>query len=192
MHASRFAALVGALLLVSGGSPSHPCCPRLAGADDKGAVVKVNKMTSTAPADWKSEKPKYTLRSYQFRLAGANDRGDAELSVRPNSSPNVEKEFPRWKAQFVVPEGKTADDLGKTAKWDVPGATVNVLDVSGTWKYKERPFDPKSKEELKDDYRVIWVVISDKDESTHVQLSGPRETVDKHYAAFEKWVKALK
>jgi len=66
----------------------------------------------------------------------------------------------------------------------VPGATVDVLDVSGTWKYRERPFDPKSKEEIRDDYRVIWVVVADKDEATHIRLSGPRETVEKHYAPF--------
>ena len=187
MHALRFAALVTVIAVASGGSR-----PPLAGADDKGTVVKVNKMTATAPADWKSEKPANRLRSYQFKLPGANDRGDAEVVVMPESSPDVEKNFPRWKAQFVPPEGKTADDISKTAKWDVPGATVNVLDVSGTWKYKERPFDPKSKEELKDDHRVIWVVVSDKDETTHVRLSGPREAVEKHAAAFEKWVKSLK
>jgi hypothetical protein len=187
MHALRFAALVTVIAVASGGSR-----PPLAGADDKGTVVKVNKMTATAPADWKSEKPANRLRSFQFRLPGADGRGDAEVYVMPESSPNVEKEFPRWKAQFVPPEGKTAEDISKTAKWDVPGATVNVLDVSGTWKYKERPFDPKSKEELRDDYRVVWVVVSDKDETTHVRLSGPRETAEKHYAAFEKWIKSLK
>lgn len=182
MHASRFAGLlVAGLALVLAAS-----------AQDAGTAVKVNRMTAPAPADWKNEKPANRLRSYQFKLPGANDRPAAEVYVMPESSPNVEKEFPRWKAQFVVPEGKTADDLGKSAKWDVPGATVTVLDVSGTWKYRERPFDPKSKEELKDDYRVIWVVVADKDEATHIRLSGPRETVEKHHAAFEKWVKSLK
>ena len=175
-----------AAVLASGGSR-----PPLAAADD-GTPVKVNKMTATAPAGWKSEKPANRLRSYQFKLPGAAGRGDAELVVMPESSPDVAKNFPRWKAQFVPPEGKTADDLGTTKKLDVPGATVDVLDVSGTWKYRERPFDPKSKEEIRDDYRVVWVVVADKDEATHLRLSGPRETVEKHSAEFEKWVKSLK
>ena len=182
MHASRFAgAMAAGLALVLAAT-----------AQDKGTAVKVNKLSAAAPAEWKSEKPANRLRSYQFKLPGANDRGDAEVIVMPESSPDVEKNFPRWKAQFVPPDGKTADDLGKTAKWDVPGSTATVLDVRGTWKYKERPFDPKSKEELKDDYRVVWVVVADKDEAAHIRLSGPRETVEKHYAAFEKWVKSLK
>ena len=55
------------------------------------------------------------------------------------------------------------------------------------WCLRER-----SKEELKDDYRVVWVVLADGDEATHLRLSGPREIVDQHYPAFEAWLKSLK
>lgn len=161
-------------------------------ADDKAAAVKVNKLSAPAPAGWKAEKPKYTLRSHQFRLPGADGQGDAEVIVSPQSSPDVAKNFPRWKASFVAPEGKTPDDVSKAAKWDVPGATADVLDVTGTWKYKERPFDPKSKEMLLDNHRVIWVIVADKDEATHLRLSGPAATVAKHAAGFEAWVKSLR
>jgi hypothetical protein len=163
-----------------------------AGADDKPTAVKVNKLSAAAPADWKSEKPANRLRSFQFKLPGAADHADAELAVYPESIPAVEKTFPKWKATFVPPEGKTVDDISKTAKWDVSGVTVNVLDVTGTWKFRERPNDPKSKEMLLDNYRVIWVIVADADEATHLRLSGPAPSVDKHAAAFEKFVKSLK
>jgi hypothetical protein len=160
-------------------------------ADDKGTAVKVGSLTATAPADWKSEKPANRLRSHQFKLPAAPDHPEAEVIVMPDSTADVEKTFPRWKASFVPPEGKTEPDA-KTAKWDVKGATVNVLDVSGTWKYRERPFDPKSKEELKQDYRAVWVIVADTDGATHVRLRGPIPSVEKNYKAFEAWVKALK
>ncbi len=161
-----------------------------ASADDKGAAVKVGKRSAAPPAGWKAEKPANRLRSYQFKLPG--DGGDAELIVMPDSNPDPEKSFPRWKAGFVPPEGKTVDDLSKTGKFEVAGATVDVLDVTGTWKYKERPFDPKSKEEMRENYRVVWAIVADKDEAVHVRVSGPKETVDKHYPAVEGWLKALK
>ena len=161
-------------------------------AQDKGTTVKVGALSATAPADWKSEKTANRLRSHQFKLPAAPDHAAAEVIVSPESSADVEKNFPRWKATFVPPEGKVADDLGKASKWDVKGATVNVLDVSGTWKYRERPFDPKSKEELKEDYRVVWVIVADKDEATHLRISGPAPSVEKNMKAFEAWVKALK
>src|SRR5262245_58336156 len=164
-------------------------------ADDKHVVVKLAKLSATAPKDWKNEKPSNLLRKYQFKLPGAKDHPEAELSIMGESKPGTEKNFPGWKAQFEVPEGKTIDDISKTAKWDVPGATVNVLDITGTWKYKERPLDTKVK--LLDDWRVIWVIVEEKDkngevEAHHFRLSGPSVTVDEHAKAFEKWIKSFK
>ena len=159
---------------------------------DKATVVKVGSLTASTPADWKKEKPSNLLRSFQFKLPGEKDHPDAELAVFPESQPSPDKNFPKWKAQFVPPEGKTVDDISKTGKWDVKGATVTYLDVSGTWKYKERPQDPKSKEMLLDDYRVIWVIVAEKEEATHIRLSGPAVSVEKQFKAFEEWVKSLK
>jgi len=168
--------------------------PLLATADDKPVKVKLGKLSAEAPAAWKSEKVANRLRSYQFKVLGEKGGpGDAELFVMPESDPKAEKVFPRWKGTFVPPEGKTADDVGKVKKIEgVKGAKIDVLDCYGTWKYRERPFDPKSKEELKDDHRVIWVIVNDDDEASHIRFAGPKETVDKHYPEFEKFLKSLK
>ena len=179
----------------------HLCCLLLAAgvalagaraADDKPVVVKLNKLSAPAPATWKKEKPNNLLRTYQFNLPGAKDHPEAELAVYNESLPGAAKNFPKWKNTFVPPEGKTVEDIAKTAKWEVPGAKVEVLDVTGTWKYKERPQDPKSKEMLLDDWRVIWVIVEEKDETHHFRLSGPEQTVNEHAKAFEKWVKSFK
>jgi hypothetical protein len=165
--------------------------PLLATADDKPVVVKLNKLKAEVPPEWKSEKPKFTLRSYQFKVPG-KDGEDAEIAVYPESHPNPEKSHPRWKATFVPPEGKTIDDISKVTTSEIPGAKLTFLDITGTWKYKEAPQDPKSKEMLLDDYRVVWVIVVEKDEATHIRFAGPKATVDKNYAAFEKWLKSLK
>lgn len=168
--------------------------PFLAAADDKPVKVKLGKLSAEAPADWKSEKVANRLRAYQFKLPGEKGGpGDAELMIMVESEPKPEKVFPRWKGTFVPPDGKTAEDVGKTSKIEgVKGAKIDVLDCYGTWKYRERPFDPKSKEELKDDYRVIWVIVNDDDEACHIRLSGPKETVDKYQPGLVKFLKALK
>ena len=168
--------------------------PLFAAADDKPVKVKLGKLSAEAPAAWKSEKVANRLRSYQFKLPGEKGGpGDAELIVMPESDPKAEKVFPRWRATFVPPEGKTAEDVGKVTKIDgVKGARIDVLDCYGTWKYRERPFDPKSKEELRDDHRVIWLIVNDDDEACHIRIAGPKETVDKHYPGLEKFLKNLK
>src|SRR5262249_25903837 len=91
--------------------------------EKKGTEVKLTKLSGTTPADWKKEKPANLLRSYQFRLPEVKDMPGSEIVIFPESNPNVEKTFPKWKAQFVPPEGKTVDDISKTMKWDVKGAT---------------------------------------------------------------------
>ena len=161
-------------------------------AEDKPVMVKLNKLAATAPADWKFEKPANRLRTYQFKLPGAKDHPAAELTIMNESPPGAEKNFAKWKATFVAPEGKTVDDIAKTAKWEVTGAKVDVLDITGVWRYKERPFDPKSKEMILDDWRVIWVIVEEKDETHHIRLSGSVVTVDAHAKAFETWVKSFK
>jgi hypothetical protein len=163
-----------------------------AGGQEKGPPIKIGKLTAMAPADWTKEKPANLLRSYQFKLPGAEDFPQPQLAVFPESNPSVEKNFPRWKAQFVPPEGKTVDDISKTGRWEAAGATVNYLDITGTWKFKERPQDPKSKEMILDDYRVVWVIVTEKDEATHLRLSGPAPSVAKSYKSFEAFVKSLK
>jgi hypothetical protein len=122
---------------------------------DKGTAVKLDKFTAIAPADWKSEKPANRLRSHQFQLPGFKDNKGAELVIFPDVG-TFEKESPRWKGRFQVPDGKTIDDISKTERFKVGKADVALWDVTGTWIYKERPFDPKSKEEIRPNSRVIF------------------------------------
>jgi hypothetical protein len=164
-----------------------------AAAADKPTPVDVAGLKADPPAAWKAEKPANLLRSHQFKLAGEDKNyADAELTVSPKSSDDVAKNFDKWKAQFTPPDGKKAEDVTKTSEFKVGEAAVSVLDVTGTWKYKERPFDPKSKEEVKPEYRAVWVIVKGKDDTAHLRLSGPQGVVDKHYPEFEKWLKALK
>lgn len=155
--------------------------------------VRILSLSSEPPKEWVSEKPGNRLRSHQFKLksieAGVRD---GEVMVSPEAKPDPGKNFPGWKEQFVVPDGRTAEYICKESKYNVGEATVHLLDACGTWKFKERPFDPKSKLELRDDYRVIWALVILKGEAASIRMSGPKPVVDKYHDGFEKWLRALK
>jgi hypothetical protein len=155
--------------------------------------VKVLSLSSDAPKEWTAQKPANRLRSHQFQLK-SNEDGfiDAEIIISPEAKPDPEKSFPGWRGQFVLPEGKTPEQMGKISKLTAGKATIHLLDVTGTWKYRERPFDPKSKEEIRDDYRVVWALVVLDGEATSLRLSGPSKVVDHYYAGFEGWLKGLK
>jgi len=109
------------------------------------------------------------------------------------ASPKVAEKFAEWRGTFALADGQTADKLGTVATFDLPGKTVtHTLDIAGTWKYRERPRDPTSKEELRPEYRVVWAILVNEDETTHVRLSGPSKVVAGHHAAFLAWLKSAK
>ncbi len=160
--------------------------------EPKGTEVKLDKLSSTTPADWKSEKPMNRLRSHQFRLPAVKDSQDAEVFIFPDLTKTVEENFTRYKDLFRPPEGKTVDDIAKIANIEVGKAKVAILDMEGTWLYKERPFDPKSKQEARPNSRVISVIFSTDDGNYLIRLSGPSATVTAHARAFYTWIKAFK
>ncbi len=156
-------------------------------------AVTFGTLSSVPPKNWKSEEPSNRLRSHQFKVpSGDKTLADADVIVSPLSRPKPEQVFPGWKSQFAPPEGKTLDEVAKESTVELKGATLHILDVHGTWSYKERPFDPRSKVETKPHFRTIWVIVVVKDEATHVRFSGPEAVIEKNKKAFDEWLKAMK
>ncbi|MGL6074549.1 MAG: hypothetical protein ACRC8S_10355 [Fimbriiglobus sp.] len=162
--------------------------------DPKPVTVKLGVLTSESPKGWVSQKPANLLRSYQFLIPSQKEgTPDVEIAIFKEASPKVAEKHVEWKATFVPPEGKTIDDVVKTSTFELPKKTkAHVLDFTGTWKYRERPRDPRSKEEMRADYRVVWVILVQEDETTHIRLSGPSPIVGANYDAFQAWLKAAK
>jgi len=92
----------------------------------------------------------------------------------------------------MPPEDKKIDDVSKVENFKVGNVEVTYLDVQGTYKFKERPFDPASKEELRPDYRMLGVVFESPKGPYFFRLVGPAKTVEHNKKAFEDWVKGFK
>src|SRR5437762_2619657 len=138
--------------------------------EGKGVVVTLDDLKSTAPVEWKEEAPANRMRFVQFRLPKVkDDKADAELVIFKGLGGSAKQNIERWKAQFVPPEGKTIDDVSKVTEFKVSGCEVTFLDVSGTYKFKERPFDPAAKEELRPDYRMLAVHFEGKKDVYHIK-----------------------
>ncbi len=182
----RSLALLAGLCFLSVSPAADPTPPDVIKLDRKG------KVKAQVPKEWKPEKPTNALRMYQFKIpSGEEGVADAELVVM-EVNPNPEKSFPRWRTSFEVPEGTAMEDIGKVSKVDVPLGTAHILDVSGTWKYKEGPFS-KTKEELRPGYRVMWVILVNKNEdATQFRFSGPAKVMAKHEKEFMELIKAFK
>jgi hypothetical protein len=172
--------------------------PFLANADDtkKGPVVTIDGLRSPAPADWKEQGTTSQMRAYQFKIPAAKgDERDAELVIfffGPGGGGSVADNLKRWKGFFIPPEDKKIDDVAKVEKLKVSDVDVVYLDVEGTYRYKERPFDPNAKEELRPDWRMLGVIFASKKGPYYFRLVGPAKTVAAHKKDFDDWLKAFK
>lgn len=177
--------------------------PGLAGADDpakpgdgKEKVVTLDGLKSRVPADWKEEKPGNQMRVNQFKIPKVKgDPADAELVIfffGPGGGGSAEDNVRRWKGMFLPPEGKKIDDVANVTKMKVGDVDVTYLDVQGTYKFKERPFDPNAKEERRPDYRMLGVVFASKNGPYFFRLVGPAKTVTEHKKEFDKFLRGFK
>jgi hypothetical protein len=157
------------------------------------AVIDFGPLKAAVPATWKAEKPANRLRSHQFKIASADkDFADAEVIILPQSQANPEKVFPSWIKSYEPPDGNTIDDVTKKTKETIGKATVHRVDVSGTWNYRERPQDPKSKLEVRPESRTIWLIVVVGEDAWHVRLAGPQKVVAAADIEFSKWYRSVK
>jgi hypothetical protein len=151
-------------------------------------------LKSKIPAGWVMQKPSNNLRMYQIMVPKAEgDKENAELAIFSFGPSGKEENVKRWKAQFIAPEGKTIDDVSKQEEYKIGKlADVFCLDITGTFKYKFPPNDPRAKEERKENYRRFNVMFDSDKGLFFITLTGPAKTLEKHKTAFDNWVKAFK
>jgi len=164
-------------------------CGNRGEAGDKGTVITLGQLKSTAPAEWKNQKPSNKLRVFQMAVA------DADLAIfffgegmggKPADNIN------RWKGQFVPPEGKTIEDVSKVETFKVGQAELTTLDIHGTFLSKNPPFDPNAKTERKTDYRRFGVVFACDGGPFFITLTGPAKTLEQNKKSFDDWLKNFK
>jgi hypothetical protein len=165
-------------------------------ANKQGEPVSLDGLQSRVPADWKQEETTNRLRAYQFRVPRVkDDKDDAEMVIfyfGPGGGGSAADNVKRWKAMFIPPEGKAIDDVAKVEKMKVGNVDVTYVDVQGTYKFKARPADPSSKEELRPNSRMLGVVFESPKGPYFFRLVGPAKTVTHHKQGFDDWVKGFK
>lgn len=162
-----------------------------------GEEVDLGGLKSKAPASWKAQKAENKFRKYQFTIPKAEgDKDDAELVIfffGKGSGGTVKDNVSRWKGMFTAPEGKTLDEVSKLTTFKIAkDVEVSYFDVSGTYKFKNPPFDPKAKEERRENYRLIGVIIDNDEGPFFIRMTGPAKTMAKNKEAFDSWIKAFK
>jgi hypothetical protein len=162
-------------------------------AKKAGVTVVLDGLQATAPAEWKEEEVTNKLRYKQFRLpAVKGDKQDAEIIIFRAISGSPAQNLQRWKDMFIPPEGKKIDEVAKVTEMKIGGLEAYYLDVHGTYKFKDRPFDPQSKEVRQAGTRMVAVQVEGKMAPYQIRFVGPAQTVEHYKKGFDDWLKSFK
>jgi hypothetical protein len=155
-------------------------------------TVEIEGLKSAAPAGWKKGTPATAMQKAVFTLPKADgDKDDATLTVYyfgTGGAGGVDANIKRWQGMFKPP----AAEQSKTDKFKVGDRDVTTVDVSGTYLFKARPFDPNATAEEKPDYRMVGVVFETKNGPYFMRLVGPKNSVEKNKKDFDGWLKNFK
>lgn len=145
-----------------------------------------------APAGWRVEQPKSSMRLAQFTLPkGAGDTEDAQVVIfyfGQSQGGSVQANLERWAGQMGQAGGRpgTLED-GKTTNFTANGHQVTVLDIAGTYAsdMMMAGSTPRTR------YRMKAAVVETAGGPYFVKLTGPDKTVTKWDASFTAFLKTV-
>lgn len=168
----------------------------LARADDKGTVTEIDGLKSTAPASWKALKPGSTMQVLSFTIPKVEgDKYDGQLTVYffgAGGGGGTKANIERWKGMIKPAEGVKDEDAFKTTEMKVGNVAVTVFEGNGSYKHKNRPFDPNEQGEVRSNYRLVGVVFESPNGPYFMRMVGPAKTLEANRKGFESWLKNFK
>jgi hypothetical protein len=152
-------------------------------------------LTTEAPAEWKSQKPKSQLRTHEFVLpSGEKDVADGILFVMhfgKGSGGGLDENLKRWYGMVEQPDGGSTEKAAKKEEIkDVAGGKIVWLDISGT--YLDRPAPQAPQVTKRPNYRVFAAMIdTGKDGPYWLRAYGPDSVMKAHRDGVEKFLKSI-
>lgn len=165
--------------------------------DKQGIEVKLDKYKSRTPANWQVQEIEAKLkkfRTHQFKVPGAEkgDEADVVIFSFGGGGGGVNENIDRWKKTFRPPEGKSLDDISKVDTYKVGDIKITYLDISGTYEFRNPPFDPNAKLERRPNYRMFSVYFDSEDGPYFIRMTGPAKTMESNKKGFDEWLKNFK
>ena len=104
---------------------------------------------------------------------------------------SVEANINRWIGQFRQPDEVTSADRAKVEKFEVAGALVHWVDISGTYLEAQGPM-MMAQTTPREGYRMLGAVIEAKDSRLYfIKFYGPEKTVSAHAGGFRRMLEEM-
>jgi uncharacterized cupredoxin-like copper-binding protein len=160
-------------------------------ADDATQAVKAGALSFKAPASWKKETPKSSMRQAQMKIeptSGDTEAAELVVFAFPNGAGSVESNIDRWEKQFVDADKKTPKAKVEKKK----GINVDVTRVEVSGRYVAAVTPGAAERNDKANYRLLGAIVETKDTGYFFKLTGPDKTVAAASKGFDTLVESMK
>lgn len=162
----------------------------LAGADDALQSITARELTFKAPAAWKKEQPKSSMRQAQLKVDPV--KGDAEsaelvLFVFPNGAGSVQANVDRWEQQFVSAGGKTPKARVEKKK----GKNIDVTRIEISGRYVAAMTPGAAEKNDKPEYRLLGAIVETPTAGYFFKMVGPDKTMTSARDGFDAMIATI-
>ena len=158
-------------------------------AADAGRTIRMGSFRLTVPEAWKPKQPRSRIIAYEFSVKPAEgDRQPGRITIMAAGG-SVEQNLERWYSQFTQPDGRPTKEVAKVEKRKIAGQPVYLVDISGTYLDRPRPFGPGVERK---NYRMLAAIIVTREGQIFVKFYGPQRTVAEQAEAFRRAIESLR
>jgi hypothetical protein len=165
----------------------------------KKVVVAEKRLELMVPATWSERERQNNIIEKEFLIyeqplkEGEEPKEDTPVGrlTLSSSGGTVEQNMRRWIGQFRLGRDADGEDAVQQEEIELEGATLHLLDISGT--YFDAPRGPLGPKVERTDYRMLGAILEIEDGPLYfVKFYGPQKIVEANAKDFRKMVRAAK
>lgn len=160
-------------------------------AEDNPQAIKAGDLSFKAPADWKKETPKSSMRQAQMKIEptkGDDEAAELVVFAFPNGAGSVESNIDRWEKQFIDADKSTPKAKVEKKK----GVNVDVTRVEIVGRFVAPVTPGAAARNDKANYRLLGAIVETKDTGYFFKLTGPDKTVSAASKGFDGMIESMK
>lgn len=161
-------------------------------------VVAEKRLEFAFPAEWKKRERRNNIIEVEFAVLEREPKEGEKVEEIPagrltlsSSGGTVDQNMRRWIGQFRLGHDSDGEDAVEQEVIEIEGATLHMLDISGT--YFDSPRGPLGPKIERPDYRMLGAIIEIEDGPLYfVKFYGPEKLIEAHAKAFQTGVRGVK
>lgn len=144
------------------------------------------KITMQAPETWVKKEPRTRIVEVEFEVPATEGESDAGRLTIMAAGGTVEQNIDRWKNQF---RGQAPVEA-KVEQLEVGGASVHIVDISGT--FLDSPRGPMGPTVEREGYRMLGAIVQAEGmPAYYVKLTGPQATLEQQAESFKAFIRSV-